>query len=95
MNRVPTVGTPCIGIVSCEFYKDNWEEQTGRKRKRKSKTGINNDTSSSITNDTRNHQTPITPSIIHATHQIDPNYYIQNGTILLYEEVELKFFYRS
>jgi len=20
MNRVPTVGTPCIGIVSCEFY---------------------------------------------------------------------------
>ena len=61
------------------FRKDNWEEQTGRKRKRKPKTAINNDTSSSITNDTRDHQTPITPSIIHATHQIDPNYFIQKG----------------
>ena len=61
------------------FRKDNWEEQTGRKRKRKSKIGINNDTNSSITNDTRDHQTPITPSIIHATHQIDPNYFIQKG----------------
>ena len=61
------------------FRKDNWEEQTGRKRKRKPKTGINNDTRSSITNDTRDHQTPVTPSIIRATHQIDPNYYIQKG----------------
>ena len=61
------------------FRKDNWEKQTGRKRKRKSKIGINNDTNSSITNDTRDHQTPITPSIIHATHQIDPNYFIQKG----------------
>jgi len=61
------------------FRKDNWEEQTGRKRKHKSKIGINNDTNSSITNDTRDHQTPITPSIIRATHQIDPNYYIQKG----------------
>ena len=61
------------------FRKDNWEKQTGRKRKRKSKIGINNDTSSSITNDTRDHQTTFTPSIIHATHQIDPNYFIQKG----------------
>ena len=61
------------------FRKDNWEEQTGRKRKRKSKIGINNDTSSSITNDTRDHQTTFTPSIIHATHQIAPNYFIQKG----------------
>ena len=61
------------------FRKDNWEKQTGRKRKRKSKIGINNDTSSSITNDTRDHQTTFTPSIIRATHQIDPNYYIQKG----------------
>ena len=61
------------------FRKDNWEKQTGRKRKRKSKIGINNDTSSSITNDTRDHQTTFTPSIIHATHQIDPNYFIKKG----------------
>ena len=65
------------------YTKDNWEEQTGRKRKRKSKTGINNDTSSSITNDTRDHQTTFTPSIIHATHQIDPNYFIQKGLEVL------------
>ena len=61
------------------FRKDNWEEQTGRKRKRKSKIGINNDTNSSITNDTREHKTPVTPSINHTTHQIDPNYYIKKG----------------
>jgi hypothetical protein len=66
-------------LVEFGFRKDNWEEQTGRKLKRKSKIGINNDTNSSITNDTRDHQTPIAPSIIHATHQIDPNYFIQKG----------------
>ena len=65
------------------FRKDNWEEQTGRKRKRKSKIGINNDISSSITNDTLNHQTPIIPSIIHATHKRNPNYYIQKGLEVL------------
>ena len=65
------------------YTKDNWEEQTGRKRKRKSKIGINNDISSSITNDTRDHQTTFTPSIIRATHQIDPNYYIQKGREVL------------
>ena len=65
------------------FRKDNWEEQTGRKRKRKPKKGINNDTSSSITNDTRDHQTTFAPSIIHATHQTDPNYYIQKGLEVL------------
>ena len=56
------------------FTKDNWEEQTGRKRKRKSKIGISNDTNSSITNDTRDHPIPLTSSIIHTTHKTDPNY---------------------
>ena len=65
------------------FRKDNWEEQTGRKRKRKSKIGISNDTNSSITNDTREHKTPVTPSINHTTHQIDPNYYIKKGLEVL------------
>ena len=65
------------------YTKDNWEDRTGRKRKCKSKIGINNDTYSSITNDTREHKTPVTPSINHATHQIDPNYYIQKGLEVL------------
>jgi DNA-binding transcriptional regulator YhcF (GntR family) len=65
------------------YTKDNWEDRTGRKRKRKSKIGINNDTNSSITKDTREHKTPVTPSINHATHQIDPNYYIQKGLEVL------------
>ena len=65
------------------YTKDNWEDRTGRKRKRTSKIGINNDTNSSITNDTREHKTPVTPSINHATHQIDPNYYIQKGLEVL------------
>ena len=65
------------------YTKDNWEDRTGRKRKRKSKIGITDDTRSSITNDTRDHQTPVTPSINHATHQIDPNYYIQKGLEVL------------
>ena len=61
------------------YTKDNWEEQTGRKRKHKSKIGISNDTNSSITNDTRNHPIPVIPSINHTTHKIDPNYYIHKG----------------
>ena len=65
------------------FRQDNWEQQTGRKRKSKPKIGISNDTNSSITNDTREHKTPVTPSINHATHQIDPNYYIQKGLEVL------------
>ena len=65
------------------YTKDNWEERTGRKRKLKSKIGITNGTSSSITNDTNNHQVPVTPSINHTTHQIDPNYYIQKGLEVL------------
>jgi hypothetical protein len=65
------------------YTKDNWEDRTGRKRKRKSKIGINNDTNSSITNDTREHKTSVIPSINNATHQIDPNYYIQKGLELL------------
>ena len=58
------------------FRKDNWEQQTGRKRKSKQKIGIGNDTNSSITDNTRERKTPVTPSINHATHQTDPNYYI-------------------
>ena len=65
------------------FREDNWEKQTGRKRKRKSKTGITDDTRSSITDDTRGHPIPITPSIIYATHKTDPNYYIQKGLAVL------------
>ena len=65
------------------FRQDNWEQQTGRKRKSKPKIGISNDTNSSITNDTREHKTPVTPSINHATHQIGPNYYIQKGLEVL------------
>ena len=61
------------------YTKDNWEDRTGRKRKCKSKIGINNDTNSSITNDTREHKIPVTPSINHTTHKIDPNYYIHKG----------------
>ena len=60
--------------------EDNYWERIGSKRKNlKSKTGITDDTRSGITNDTIDHQIPLTPSIIHATHQIDPNYYIQKG----------------
>jgi hypothetical protein len=61
------------------FTKDNWEQQTGRKRKARSKVSITNITCSSITDNTRERKTPVTPSINHATHQIDPNYYIQKG----------------
>ena len=64
--------------------EDNYWERIGSKRKNlKSKIGITVDTNSSITNDTCEHKTPVTPSIIHATHQIDPNYYIQKGLKVL------------
>jgi DNA-binding transcriptional regulator YhcF (GntR family) len=65
------------------YTKNNWEKQTGRKRKCESKVGISNDTNSSITNDTREHKTSVIPSINHATHQISPNYYIQKGLEVL------------
>ena len=65
------------------FRKDNWEKQTGRKRKRKSKTGITDDTRSSITDDTRGHPIPIIPSIVYATLKTDPNYYIHKGLEVL------------
>ena len=60
------------------FTKKNWKETAG-KRKSKPKIGINNDTSSSITSDTRDHPIPLTSSIIHATHKTDPNYLILKG----------------
>ncbi|MCH2391743.1 MAG: hypothetical protein MK238_04320, partial [Nitrospinales bacterium] len=66
------------------FTTKNWEDRTGRKRSPKSKIGINNDTNSSITNDTRDHQTAVTPSITNATHKTDPNYYIQKGLEVLH-----------
>jgi hypothetical protein len=50
-----------------------------RRCKARSKASITNITCSSITDNTRERKTPVTPSIIHATHQIDPNYYIQKG----------------
>jgi hypothetical protein len=65
------------------FTKKNWNEATGRKRKPKSKIGVTDDTSSSITGDTSDHQIPVTPSIVHATLKTDPNYYIQKGLEVL------------
>ena len=65
------------------FTTQNWKETAGRKRKPKSNISITDDTKSSITNDTRNHQMPVTPSIIHATLRTDPNYYIQKGLEVL------------
>jgi len=64
--------------------EDNYWERIGSKRKNlKSKIGISNDTNSSITNDTSDNSIPLTPSIIHATHKTDPNYYIQKGLDVL------------
>ncbi len=65
------------------YTEKNWEEKTGRKRKPQSNISISNDTCSSITNDTDDHQIPLTPSINHTTHQTDTNYYIQKGLELL------------
>jgi hypothetical protein len=65
------------------FTKKNWKGRMGRKHKSKSKAGITDDTSSSITNDTRDRQMPVTPSIVHATLKTDPNYYIQKGLEVL------------
>ena len=61
------------------FTKDNWEKQTGRKRKHKLKTSFSNDTKSSITKNTHEHKIPTTPSINNATQKLDPKYYIQKG----------------
>jgi hypothetical protein len=65
------------------FTKQNWKETAGRTRKPKSKTGITDDTKSSITNDTCDQQMPVTPSIVHTTLKTDPNYYIQIGLEVL------------
>ena len=66
------------------FTTKNWEDRTGRRRRPKSKISISNDTGSSITNDTRDHQTAVTPSITNATHKTDPNYYMQKGLEVLH-----------
>ena len=65
------------------FTKENWNETAGRKGKTKSKISITGNTKSSIKNDTNDNQMPVTPSIIHATHQTDPNYYIRKGLEVL------------
>jgi hypothetical protein len=68
------------------FNKDYWEKQTGRKRKKKSKISITNNTRSGITGDTykyKNPKNPITSSTNHATHKTDPNYYIEKGLEVL------------
>ena len=66
------------------FTTKNWEDRTGRRRRPKSKISISNDNGSSITNDTRDHQTAVTPSITNATHKTDPNYYMQKGLEVLH-----------
>ena len=65
------------------FTKKNWENKTGRKRQSQSKISISSDTKSSIRYDTLDHPIPLTPSIIQATHKIDPNYFIQKGLEVL------------
>jgi hypothetical protein len=61
------------------FTKDNWEKQTGRKRKHKLKTSTSKDTKSSITKNTHEHKIPTTRSINNATQKLNPKYYIQKG----------------
>ena len=65
------------------FTKDNWEKQTGRKRKDRSKISTTNNTRSGNTNNTCDTQKPFTPSIDHATHQTDPKYFIHKGLEVL------------
>ena len=68
------------------FTKDNWEKQTGRKRKNKSKISITDNTSSGMKGDTYKYKKPKKPiisGINHATHKTDPNYFIQKGLEVL------------
>ncbi len=68
------------------FTKDNWEKQTGRKRKNKSKISITDNTSSGIAGNTYKYKKPkkpITSGINHATHKKNPNYYIEKGLEVL------------
>ena len=64
------------------FTKENWEKTAGKNRPIK-KVSIIPDTRSSTTNDTSDNSIPLTPSIIHATHKTDPNYYIKKGLEVL------------
>ena len=64
------------------FTKENWKKTAGKNRPIK-KVSIIPDTRSGTTNDTRDHQTTVTPSITNATHKTDPNYYIQKGLDVL------------
>ena len=74
-NQTTHILTRGLGIT-----EDNYWERIGSKRKNlKSKTGITVDTRSGTTNDTSDHQMPFSSSITDATHQTDPNYYIQKG----------------
>ena len=68
------------------FTKDNWEKQTGRKRKNKSKISITDNTSSGMKGDTYKYKKPKKPiisGINHATDKTDPNYYIEKGLEML------------
>jgi hypothetical protein len=64
------------------FTKENWKETAGKHRLIK-KVSTTRDTTSSFTNDTRDHPIPLTPSITHATHKTNPNYFIQKGLEVL------------
>ena len=65
------------------FTKDNWMERAGSKRKLKSKTSITKDTRSSITNDTRDPQKSVTPSVTNTTHELALNYHYLNDLAVL------------
>ena len=64
------------------FTKENWKKTAGKNIPIK-KVSIIPDTRSSTTNDTSDNSIPLTPSIIHATHKTDPNYYIKKGLEVL------------
>ena len=57
------------------FTKENWEKTAGKNRPIK-KVSIIPDTRSSTTNDTSDNSIPLTPSIIHATHQLTRPHYL-------------------
>jgi hypothetical protein len=68
------------------FTKDNWEKQTGRKRKNKSKISTTDNTSKGMKGDTYKYKKPkkpITSGINHATDKTEPNYYIKKGLEML------------
>jgi hypothetical protein len=61
------------------FSKKNWEGRTGRKRKSQSKIAINNDTRSSISNNSCERKKHKPPTITSASLKTEPNYFIAKG----------------